>query len=266
MWTLVPPEAFSCAADLSAEQSPRLTSLCSGTIVLPSSGMLTAVVFLSAWTHVQTHIYVTTYLWAHVAVRLRAWQVASCCSRSHITSIYKGATASDFLCCLFTSRQPRCQCRLFTWLICVILKCVFKQTWGRLLVLYWAVKMSVQLLIWIRRPVWLELQSGSWMSPAGSWRPGPRAELGCWGVEFQCKGRFLHGTARWCSSAYREPSRRRGWTWMKDAVWEKWSFRGRHASTVGNSDCVLMFHTCSSLSGVLWLSYDPRLVHFQWSL
>lgn len=41
-----------------------------------------------------------------------------------------------------------------------------------------------------------------------SQRPGPRAVLSCQGVEFQCNGRFLCGSAGWYRSAYRSSSKR----------------------------------------------------------
>lgn len=65
LWTLLPPEAFSPAAELSGVLSPWLTPLCSGSIVLPALGMLTSTVLKNTQTHMQTHIYVCTYLWAH---------------------------------------------------------------------------------------------------------------------------------------------------------------------------------------------------------
>ena len=80
--------------------------------------------------------------------------------------------------------------------------------------------------------------------PADSvhWRPGSRGELRRCGVLFQCKGRFLHGTAARHRSSYMDSSKREEReTWMKEKICLiynegicssvlSWAFLGRQAN------------------------------------
>ena len=94
LWAPPRPEAVSSAAGLPGGLSPRLTSLCSASIVPPASGMLRAAVFLalSALTHPQTHIYVGTYLLAHLTE-------GRCCESAATCSIFTSFTASGLVVC-----------------------------------------------------------------------------------------------------------------------------------------------------------------------
>lgn len=101
LWTLLPPQQFSPAVDVSGVLSPRLTSLCSGSIVLPASGMLTSTVLESTQTHMQTHLCLYTFVTAHMLSSLcqsSLWLVGvSKCKLCHIRTIYVWFTASGFV-------------------------------------------------------------------------------------------------------------------------------------------------------------------------
>lgn len=119
----LPPEAFRPAADLSGALSPRLTSLCSGSIVLPASGMLTSTVLeKSARTDIQTHIYGCTSWWARTRSLICSprWWLAAIfkCKSCHMRTIYTSSTASSFVSVVYSPPGNHVlQTGLFFWLM-----------------------------------------------------------------------------------------------------------------------------------------------------